>query len=460
MKSRKLSSTNSSKSRGKSGASKKNQAVLIPLGADSVPGAQGAPVDGKRLELEHALGRIRGLEGEIAEVVNGMQEKVRQLECLTEFSGLLNSTLDPAMVREKALMATCQLLGCETASLFLVDDRKGDLYWETALGEAGQELKRSVRLPINDRSIAGYVAMSGESLIINDVEKDPRYFKKASEKTAFRTRSMVCIPLCAKGKTIGVLQALNKLPMDPPRPSRHAWPDFYEEDLRLLQTLGHQVAIAIENSKLYTELKQSFYDTVEALAEAIEKKDRYTGGHTKRVVLYSMCIAKYLDLTPEELERVRLGALLHDVGKIGIEDKILKKDAPLDNEEWKVMQTHPEQGFDIMSRVDGLRDVVAGMRYHHERWDGKGYPLGLKGEEIPLIARVIAVADAYDAMVSTRPYRKGLDSKIAYDEIVKHRGTQFDPRVVDAFIQAYEKDRMGKNRSDSGSDAGTLSNGD
>jgi HD-GYP domain-containing protein (c-di-GMP phosphodiesterase class II) len=148
-----------------------------------------------------------------------------------------------------------------------------------------------------------------------------------------------------------------------------------------------------------------------------------------------------------------LGALLHDVGKIGVEDHILKKKSALDEPEWKIMQQHPDLGFDIMNRVEGLKDVIGGMRYHHERWDGKGYPLGLKGEEIPLIARIIAVADTYDAMVSTRPYRKGLDPKIAFDEIVKYRGSQFDPIVVDAFIEAFKREKMGR-----GSGGSSLSN--
>lgn len=400
---------------------------------------------GRSSPLGQALAQIKGLETEIASVVFLMQEKVRQLELITEFSSLLNSSLDTQIVREKALEATCQLLRCETASLFLIDAEKAELYWETALGDVGRELKRTVRLPIDDRSIAGYVAMTGESLIINDVEKDPRYFKKANRKPGdFRTLTMICVPLKAKDKTIGVLQALNRLPQASQRSSRHEWADFHDEDKKLLETLANQVAIAIENSQLYSQIKTNFYETVESLAEAIEKKDRYTGGHTKRVVHYSMCIAKYMNLTSGELERIRLAAVLHDVGKIGIEDKILKKGSELTAEEWKVMQTHPDQGWDIMCRVKGLKDVIGGMRYHHERWDGKGYPLGLKGEEIPLVARVISVADTYDAMVSTRPYRKGLDPKKAFDEITRHGGTQFDPTVVRAFEQAFQHEKMGR----------------
>ncbi len=392
----------------------------------------------------------------MAEVIRDTQEKVQQLETLNQFSSVMNSSLDTAIVRQKALEATCQLLRCETASLLLIDEPKRELYWETALGETGEELKRTIRLPINDQSIAGYVAMTAESLLLNDVESDPRYFKKGASKSGFRTHTMVCVPLKARDKTIGVLQAINKLPSVGGKVQAPAGrPEFAQGDLMLLETLSHQVAIAIENSQLYTKIKRNFFDTVEALAEAIEKKDHYTGGHTKRVVHYSVCIAKYLSLAPEEMERVRMGAILHDIGKIGIEDKILKKDAPLDPEEWRVMQTHPEQGYDILSRVDGLKDVTGAMRYHHERWDGKGYPLKLKGEAIPLLARIIAVADTYDAMVSTRPYRKGMDPKVAYDEIVRYSGTQFDPAVVEAFKKAFQNEKMGR-----GSGGSTLANCD
>lgn len=392
--------------------------------------------------IQAKLRSLQELEGEVGDVLLQMQEKVRQMECLTEFSALLNSTLDTKVVREKALEATGQLLSCETASLFLVDAKSGELYWETALGESGKELQESVRLPINDRSIAGCVAMTGEKIMVNDVASDPRHSKVAQEKTGFRTQNILCVPLKIKGVVIGVLQALNKLPIVPRQKKRQS--GFQGEDMKLLETLGHQVAIAIDNSQLYEKLKKNFYETVGALAEAIDKKDRYTGGHTKRVVYYSTCIAKYLDLSQEEMDSVRLGAILHDVGKIGVEDKILKKPAPLDPYEWPVMKTHPELGYQIMKGVSGMNEVIQGMRLHHERWDGKGYPLGLEGEEIPLVARIIAVADTYDAMVSTRPYRKGLAPVIAYDEIVKNAGTQFCPKVVKAFQEAFQNEKMGK----------------
>lgn len=182
----------------------------------------------------------------------------------------------------------------------------------------------------------------------------------------------------------------------------------------------------------------------ELLSEFMAEKDRYTWGHTQRVVFYAEAIARRLGLEEEQLKVLKLGALLHDIGKIGIDDRILKKPEPLTEAEWQVMQTHPELGFEILDPIEVLRDVIGVMKYHHERWDGRGYPLRLQGEEIPLCARIVAVADTYDAMVSTRPYRKGLAPKLAYDEIVSGSGSQFDPAVVEAFVFAFERRELGR----------------
>jgi HD-GYP domain-containing protein (c-di-GMP phosphodiesterase class II) len=384
-------------------------------------------------ELAQALNQVAALQQQIQKVLQQSDAQVRRLETLTRFSSLLNAELAISAIQQHALEATCELLDCETASLLLVDPKSAQLVWENALGEVGEKLKQTVRLPIDNRSIAGWVAMWGEPLLLNDVESDPRYRKRTAQDTGFRTRTMICIPLVFKSRVVGVLQAINQ-----------AEGRFEVEHLRLFESLGHQVAIAIDNSRMMSEIKSSFYGTVEALSEAIEKKDKYTGGHTKRVVYYSQLIAKHLGMSREEIEQVELAGLLHDIGKIGIDDKILRKGAPLDGDEWEVMQQHPELGYDILKRVDSLKDVMAGMRYHHERWDGKGYPLKLQGEEIPLIARIIAVADTYDAMVSTRPYRKGLDPQFAYDEITRYSGTQFDPKVVRAFQAAFAVEKMGR----------------
>lgn len=381
------------------------------------------------------LQRARALEEELASIIQRAEDYTKHLELFMQFSSILNSTLDTTRVREMAMKATCQLLGSQGATLYLVDEEKNELYFEAIVGSVNSDQLKEIRLPIDQSSIAGTVASTRKSMIVNNVGSDKRHYKKADEKNKFTTKNMVCVPVESKGKLLGVLQALN-------RPGE----DFEQGDLRLLETLAHQVAIAVENAQLYQNLKTQFYETITAMATAIEAKDRYTGGHTKRVALFSELIAKYMGMSKEEIEEVKLSAILHDIGKIGIDDKVLKKQAPLESEEWEHMKQHPEMGYKILGHVRSMKKITDGMRLHHERPDGLGYPLGLKGDEIPVIASIISVADTFDAMTSTRPYRKGLDYEVAYEEIVRHRGTQFDEKVVDAFIKAFKIERMGKKR--------------
>lgn len=380
------------------------------------------------------LKKAKGLERELAGIIESAARYTAQLEQLMEFSSILNSSLDTSRVRELAMKATCKLLGSEGATLYLVDEEKNELYFETIVGAVSSDQMKEIRLKIDESSLAGTVAKTRAPLLVNEMNKEKRHFKQADEKSRFQTKNMVCVPVECRGKLLGVLQALNREG------------GFAESDQRLLETLAHQVAIAVDNSLLYANLKNQFYETVSAMATAIEAKDRYTGGHTKRVALFSVLIAKHMGLSKEEIEDVRLSAILHDIGKIGIDDKVLKKDAPLDKPEWEHMKQHPEMGYKILAHVKSMKTITDGMRYHHERPDGHGYPLGLKGEEIPLIARIISVADTFDAMTSTRPYRKGLEYDVAFQEIVDHKGRQFDEKVVDGFVKAFRMERMGKKR--------------
>lgn len=221
--------------------------------------------------------------------------------------------------------------------------------------------------------------------------------------------------------------------------NRKDWSDFSDLDLRILESVSTHLGLKLENLRLEDELKSQLQSSIQALAMTIETKCRYTGGHTRRVYAYADAIADYLPFTEEEREKVRLAGLLHDIGKIGVSDHILHKPSELTAVEWIEMRRHTEWGFDIVSRVSGLEDVAQILRFHHERWDGGGYPLGLKGEEIPRASRAITVADAFDAMVTERPYRKAMSPADARIIIRKLSGTQFDPVVVIAFESAYEK---------------------
>ena len=187
------------------------------------------------------------------------------------------------------------------------------------------------------------------------------------------------------------------------------------------------------------ENHELFLSSIRALAEAIDAKDPYTRGHSERVATYAATISTEMGLASEDVDRIRLSALLHDVGKIGVDDRIIRKPTALTEEEFEAMKTHPIKGAAIMSAIPQLADVIPGMRHHHEKWTGGGYPDGLAGERIPLQARIVSVADTFDAMTTTRPYQKAMEIDFVVDRIRQFAGVRYDPRVVQAFLRAYEK---------------------
>jgi HD-GYP domain-containing protein (c-di-GMP phosphodiesterase class II) len=406
------------------------------------------PLKGKRslqgvVEVLHSDGRapftqddLQGLEGlasqmglvvENSKLFSVHGEEIRRLEALTSASTVVNSTLDLKQLLKLVMELAARTLRAEASSILLKDKATGDLLFDVATGEAADQVK-TLRVP-RGQGIAGAVAESGESLLVPDCSKDPRFFKAADEKTQFVTRSIIAVPLQARGETIGVVEVLNRLGEAP----------FSQADLRLLQALAHQSAVAIQNAQLFADLQESFLATVRALAQAVDAKDSYTAGHSSRVTLYSVIIGEELGLDADQLRRLRLSGLLHDVGKIGIRDSVLGKPGQLTDEEFAVMKSHPTVGEHILSPVPQLAEVIPGVVSHHERFDGRGYPRGLKAEEIPLSGRIIGVADAFDAMTSDRVYRPRLSDEVALGELRKHSGTQFDSRVVTAFLAAYNK---------------------
>jgi len=187
------------------------------------------------------------------------------------------------------------------------------------------------------------------------------------------------------------------------------------------------------------ENEDLFLSSIRALAAAIDAKDPYTRGHSERVCRYSIIIAKNMNLTREDILRIRVSALLHDVGKIGIDDRILRKPAALTDEEFEIMKQHPSKGAQIMESIPQLRDIIPGMKYHHEKWEGGGYPDGLVGEDIPMQARIVAVADTFDAMTTTRPYQKAMELSYVITKIKSFAHTRFDPAVVDSLVRAFQK---------------------
>ena len=370
----------------------------------------------KKIDLDQWLDKLKRIK-----------EKAQRLALLSQLSQILNSTLDHKEIRRRAMEAATRLMKAEAGSLLLMSEEKDQLYFEVALGDREEDMKM-IFLNLGE-GIAGWVAQHGKSLIVNSPERDRRFFKGVDERTAFKTRSIICVPVKVKEKIVGVLEAVNK----------QDGGKFDKEDLSLLTSLADQVAVALDNSRLYQELEEMFFQTADSLADAIEKRDPYTGGHTQRVTLYSQAIAKYLPLEPLERKWLKITSVLHDIGKIGIEDYILKKPERLSPQEFEVIKCHSEIGAKIVEHIRQLKEIIPGVRYHHEQVNGKGYPDGLMGEDIPSLARIIAVADTYDAMTTDRPYRKAMGKEAAVEELKRCSGTQLDKEVVEAFIQAYEK---------------------
>jgi HD-GYP domain-containing protein (c-di-GMP phosphodiesterase class II) len=257
---------------------------------------------------------------------------------------------------------------------------------------------------------------------------------------------IICVPSFSKGNLIGFLILGEKLSGD----------IYTQEDVRLLATLASEVAIAVENAKNFEEVeklrekeRESYVQTVLALAQTVDEKDSYTHGHLEDVSYYGMQVAEELQVSSEfkgtiNKEDLETALRLHDIGKIGVPDVILNKNGKLSPHEWAIMKQHCEIGARIVEPIAKLKNVGNIIKHHQEKYDGTGYPDGLKGEEIPLESRIISVVDSYHAMVSDRPYRKALPEQVALQELKNNIGTQFDPIVVAAFVRAWEKGKMKK----------------
>ncbi len=273
------------------------------------------------------------------------------------------------------------------------------------------------------QSLAHRCFTQGQSILCTSVDEDPTLIGARSIADGAMS-SVLCVLLRTPRKRLGVLH-LDRGPMDEP---------FTPDDMKLADALAAHVSAGIESAQLLGKQRELFYTTVTVLAQAIEMKDEYTGNHTMRVREYSHLIAQQVQLSPKEIHLILLGTPLHDIGKIGIDDAILRKPGKLTPAEFEIMKTHTVKGAKILEQVAELADVIPIVRSHHERWDGQGYPDGTVGENTPLLARIVAVADAFDAMTSDRPYRKGMPVEAAFAEVEKHAGKQFDPTVAAAFL--------------------------
>jgi response regulator RpfG family c-di-GMP phosphodiesterase len=294
------------------------------------------------------------------------------------------------------------------------------------------ELRTEAKISsLDPHALASHFATS--STLVEQGAKGKRFFAGPVEPVL---QSFTAVPLKMKQRLFGWIAVA----------SVTTGKRFDEGQRKLLSIVGSRAAAAIENARLYEDLRATFKQTIQGLAKAIDKMDRYTAGHSDRVAIYATHLATRLGLSADEVEIVRQSALMHDIGKIGCVLN-LNKPGKLSAEEYEIFKKHPGFGRDILDPIKFLHPLIPGVHLHHERWDGRGYPLGLRGKEVPLMARIIAVADTYDAMTSDRAYRRALPHEIALAEIERCANSQFDPDVAGEFnsgIEVFREERKAR----------------
>jgi HD-GYP domain-containing protein (c-di-GMP phosphodiesterase class II) len=314
--------------------------------------------------------------------------------------------------------------GARRGGVFLIDDATGQLalrrFSTRAAGGTG-----SAAPPGKTLSAAAF--RSRQSLLFRDRTEAVRHAAESAVRG--EVNSAICAVLRAPDRELGVLH-LDRGPDAPP---------FTEADLHLADSLAAAVALGLDRQQLVERHEALFLQTVTALAQAVEMRDEYTGNHTQRVTAYSLLLAEELGMPEVERRKLQVATLLHDIGKIAIDDQILRKPGRLSDPEFDRMRTHVLRGWEIIQMIPGLSWALPVVRGHHERWDGRGYPDGLAGDAIPVTARVVAVADAFDAMTSDRPYRAGMPAARAFAELQAGAGTHFDPECVAAFLRVRPK---------------------
>jgi putative nucleotidyltransferase with HDIG domain len=371
--------------------------------------------------LGNAINRVR-LHAET-------MRRLDHLQTLRALDQVIASSLDLRITLNILLTHTMTQLNVDAADVFLLHP-----YQQTLQFAAGQGFRSRA---IESAEIHLYDAFAGRSVmerrivqIFDDAQvADNKPFARLWLEENFS--SYICVPLIAKGEVKGVLEVYHRSQFTPD-----------PEWLEFLETLAGQAAITIDNAQMFDNLQRvnmelaiAYDATIEGWSRALDLRDKETEGHTQRVTELTVLLAKTMGIKDKEILYIRRGALLHDIGKMGIPDHILLKEGPLTEKEWEIMYTHPALAFEMLQPIRYLHQSLDIPYSHHEKWDGTGYPRGLNGEQIPLVARIFAVADVWDAVTSVRPYRKAWTKRKAMAYIKEQSGKHFDPRVVEVFLK-------------------------
>lgn len=384
--------------------------------------------DEKRLLL--ALADMAGTALKRAALFEETLRRVQQLQAVHEIDNAIRTSLNLDVLLNVLLRHVLSLLQADAAGVLLYNEEKQMLESVLALGLDINLYRTSLKL---GEGLAGRVALKQQALYVPDLKSARVGSVHPILEQGFQ--SYAASPLVAKSRLLGVIEVF----------FRNRF--FFDAELkRVFEMLAQQAAIAVESIRTFQELQQAhanlilaYDETIEGWSRALDLRDRETEGHTQRVTELTVRLAQAMGLPPEQIVHIRRGALLHDIGKMGVPDAILFKEGSLTEEEWAIMRRHPQFAYEMLSEIDYLQPALDIPYCHHERWDGSGYPRGLKGEEIPLAARLFAVADVYDALTSDRPYRKAWSKEEALEYIRQQAGRQFDPQVAELFIKMMQE---------------------
>ncbi|MFH2038321.1 MAG: HD domain-containing phosphohydrolase, partial [Chloroflexota bacterium] len=357
--------------------------------------------------------------------------RLKHIACLREIDSAIASSFDLHLSLEVILKHVIEQLEVDAVAVLVVNSSLQRLEYRGGRGFRSQAIDHMDQHL--DEGQAGLSIRERRMIHIPDVAASVGSFTQSEIMKAEQFSVYIAIPLIVKGKAKGVLEIYHRSPLDPDQ----EWFEF-------LNSLAGQAALAIDNDQLYYGLQRSnieldlAYDaTIEGWSQALDLRDQETEGHSQRVTEMAVKMAQSFGIYADELRQVRWGALLHDIGKMGVPDSILLKPGPLTDEEWVVMKKHPRLAYEMLASIQYLQKALDIPYCHHEKWDGTGYPRGLTGEQIPLVARIFAVVDVWDALISDRPYREAWSEEKALKHIQEQSGIHFDPKVVKAFLLDY-----------------------
>jgi len=338
----------------------------------------------------------------------------------------LSSTLENDRIARYIVDSLKEFLFVEKVILLLVDKDTDLFRVEYSYGARRESV--SEFLLSKSESVAGFITSQRKPLLVQDIEQE--YYLKKLNKEGYLTKSFIGAPLIFKNEVFGVLYVCDKKPNK----------QFSQIDFSLVVNVAKVSAIAFQNVKLNAEIENDYVKTLSTLALAIDARDPYTQRHSVNVTKYTVAIAIEMGCSRDQIQLFKRASSLHDIGKIGIRDAILLKPGKLTDDEFDQIKTHPVRGEEMVKPLSFLKEASCLIRHHHERYDGRGYPDRLAADEIELGSRILCVADTFDAMTGDRPYRKALSFSVAKEELIKCKGSQFDPEAVDAFLIALERD--------------------